>query len=134
MEYEKMLEHAYANLPAKTKNTERFEMPEPDSLVQGNKTIVKNFGQIINALHREQKHMLKFLTKETATSAVVAEGKLILNSKFPYEQIKRFFGAYLKEYVLCHECGKPDTKFFEQHGVKMMKCEACGAVAPVKRL
>ena len=35
---------------------------------------------------------------------------------------------------LCKECGKPDTKFKEMKGIKMLKCDACGAMTPVKQL
>ncbi|MBU0662031.1 MAG: translation initiation factor IF-2 subunit beta [Candidatus Diapherotrites archaeon] len=134
MEYEKMLDRAYKNLPEKSKERVRFEMPVPDSLIQGNKTLVRNFRQIINSVHRDEKHALKFLTKESGTSATVDDGKLVLNSKFSQMQIANFFGAYMKRHVLCGECGKPDTKFIEHRGTRMMKCEACGAMSPAERL
>lgn len=133
-DYENMLERAYKNLPEKTKERVRFEMPRPDSYIQGNKTLVRNFNQIVNAIHREQKHVLKFMTKETATSATVGEGKLVLNSKFSQMEIEKMFNAYMKRYVLCSECGKPDTKFIDHQGIKTIKCEACGAVAPLAKL
>ena len=43
MEYDKMLERLYAELPESTKKHERFIMPQAESFIQGHKTIVKNF-------------------------------------------------------------------------------------------
>ena len=129
-----MLDRAYMLLPKEALNKERFEMPDMQSHIQGKKTIVGNFAQVLKSLHREERHILKYIAKETATSAVLSEGKLLLNSKFTREQVNKFFHAYITQYVLCHECHKPDTKFVEQQGIKMMKCDACGALSPVKRV
>ena len=134
MEYGKMLDRAYEKLPEKSKERVRFEMPSPESHIQGNKTLVKNFGQIVNAVKRDPKHVLKFITKETGTSATVTEGRLLLNTRFSQEQVRKFFEAYMKRHVLCGECGKPDTRFEERSGARMLKCEACGAVAPAEKL
>ena len=134
MNYDKMLDRLYLSLPKQALVKERFEVPKIDSLIQGKKTIIRNFGQIIKTINRKEKHLFKFITKETATAATISEGMLILNGKFSQQQISNLFENYIKEYLLCHECGKPDTHFTYQQGVKIMKCEACGAVSPVKRL
>ena len=134
MNYEKMLDRLYLSLPKQALAKERFEMPRVDSLIQGNKTIIRNFGQVLKTINRKEKHLFKFITKETATAATISEGKLVLSGKFSRQQVDSLFESYVKQYVLCHECSRPDTHFIEQHGVKMLKCEACGAVSPVKRL
>ncbi|MFH1255742.1 MAG: translation initiation factor IF-2 subunit beta [Candidatus Diapherotrites archaeon] len=134
MEYEKMLDRAYALLPKEALAKERFEMPRVEAFIQGNKTIIRNFGQIVKALNREERHIIKFITNETAAPATLSDGKVTINSKFSQQQVVKLFDNYLNQYVLCHECGKPDTRFIEQHGVKVLKCDACGATKPVKRL
>lgn len=134
MEYEKMLERLYLSLPRQALERARFELPEADSIIQGNRTIVKNFSYIIKTLRREEKHFLKFITKELATAASIEEGRLVLNGKFAQPQIQALIKSYADSFVLCHECRKPDTKVIEQQGVKMLKCEACGAVSPVKKI
>ncbi len=134
MEYSEMLERAYSSLPEKTLTRERFEVPRLESFIQGNKTIVKNLGSVLKLIKRDEKHVLKFLAKETATSANMEEGRLILNGKFSEQQVNDLFNNYMNNYVLCRECKKPDTHFTEKQGVKMLKCEACGAVSPTKGL
>lgn len=132
MEYEKMLKKAYEGLPEKSLTKERFELPEVDSIIQGNKTVIRNFEKIIKIINRDCSHISKFLSKETATAAVPQEDKLILKGKFSSEKLQRIFEDYLKRFVLCKECGKPDTKIKEYKGIKMLKCEACGALFPIK--
>lgn len=134
MDYEKMLDRLYMSLPEKTVSKERFELPQLDSSIQGKKTIVRNFSQAIKSVKRDEKHFYKYLTKEIATAAAIDEGKLTLTGKFTPDVINKLFLAYLKEYVLCHECGKPDTEIIERSGVKTLKCTACGALTPLKKI
>ena len=85
-------------------------------------------------MKRNEKHFYKYLAKETATAAAIEEGKLVMNGKFYPDVINKLFSSYLKEFALCHECGKPDTVIVEQSGVKILKCTACGALNPLKKI
>ena len=134
MDYEKMLDRLYMSLPKQTLEKARFEIPLVDSFIQGNRTIVKNFSAIVKTVRREEKHFLKFLTKEIASPAAAEEGRLIITGKFSQPQLQKVIVAYVETFVLCPECKKPDTKIVEQQGVKMLKCEACGAISPIKKL
>lgn len=129
-----MLDRLYLSLPEQTKTKERFEMPKVESFTQGQKTIIKNSSALVKAVHREEKHLMKFLTKELAVPASTSEGRIILTGKFSEGQIRNSIENYIKEFVLCKECGKPDTKFKEMQGIKMLKCEACGAMTSMKQL
>ena len=134
MEYEKMLERLYLSRPKEALMKERFELLEPEVLQQGNKTIVKNFAAVLKQVRREQVHLLKFLTKEFATPANTEEGRLLINTRLSKVQITNAFQSYLKQYVLCSVCGKPDTHFEDRQGIKVLKCEACGAHSAIKKL
>lgn len=130
-----MLQRSYNILPKEALNTERFELPKLESFIQGTKTIVKNFSQAIKSINREPKHLIKYLTNDLGLPITFNEGKLVINGKFSEHQLNQSFKNYCDEYVLCHECKKPDTKIIEQPGgIKMLKCDACGASKPVKRL
>jgi len=135
MDYEKMLDRLYDGLPESSKKHDRFVMPEADSFMQGNKTIVKNFSALIKVINRDQKHFFRFIAKETATSASIDESnRLVLNGKFSREQVNKLIAAYINQFLLCPECRRPDTKVVEKQGVRMLKCEACGAISSVKGL
>ena len=40
--------------------------------------------------------------------------------------------AYLNTFVLCSECGKPDSRLVKDGRVLVLECDACGAHRPVK--
>jgi translation initiation factor 2 subunit 2 len=127
-----MLDEVYKSLPEKSLKKERFEIPKMDSFVQGNRTVVRNFEAAMKIVQREPKHALKYITKQTATAASIDNGQLILKGRFSHHEIQRMFDEYVKRFVLCHVCGRPDTRIIEQHGVKVMKCTACGAISAIK--
>ena len=113
---------------------ERFKMPEPESILQGHKTIIRNFGQVMKDLRREPQHVMKYFTKDLATPVTMEGNRLILNSKFTRQQLSKSLENYAKQYVLCSECGKPDTHFETQQGIRVLRCQACGAVKAVKKV
>ena len=129
-----MLDRLYMMLPEKTASKERFELPAMDVGLQGKKTIIRNFSQALKVVGREEKQFYKYVTKETATAATIEEGKLVLNGKFFADNINRLWNNYLAEYVLCHECKRPDTQIIERNGVKVLKCTACGAISAIRKL
>ena len=132
--YEQLLDRAFAQLPDLAAEKSDFKIPEVDSIIQGSKTIVRNFSQALKTVKRAEKHFYKYLTKETATAAAIEDGKLNMTGKFYPDQLNKLFTNYLNEYVLCHECKKPDTEIVERSGIKLLKCKACGALSPLKKI
>ncbi len=133
-DYGKMVDRLYMSLPKEALQKERFELMPAESIIEGNKTIVRNFSQIAKQVRREEQHIAKFLTKELGAQINVEEGRLIINTRFSNHQVNRAFLAYTKQYVLCSVCGKPDTHFEERQGVKVLICSACGAQNAIKKL
>ena len=39
---------------------------------------------------------------------------------------------YVREFVICPVCGKPDTEMLSEKGIKLKNCLACGAKNPIK--
>tara|TARA_Y100000310_G_scaffold339029_1_gene430431 strand:- start:486 stop:896 length:411 start_codon:yes stop_codon:yes gene_type:complete len=130
--YEELLERAQSQLPKKTKSKERFKIPIAIGRIEGNKTIVTNFLQIANSLHREPKQILKYLQRELATPGSVDGQRLILGRKINSRLINEKITRYVSDFVLCNDCKKPDTQLLKEERVLMLKCTACGAKHPVK--
>jgi len=84
-----LLDRAYSQIPTKTTSGERFEVPIVETLIQGNKTILKNFEFIAGKLRREPKMIVKYLTKELAIPATIEGSRLVLHGKFTDRQLKR---------------------------------------------
>ncbi|MEM5834495.1 MAG: translation initiation factor IF-2 subunit beta [Candidatus Aenigmatarchaeota archaeon] len=127
MNYEEMLEKAIKELPSEIKTKQRFEIPQAACEMVGNKTILRNFGEILTILRRDAKHLSKFLLKELATSGSVEGNTLVFQGRISKEIIQKKIEDYVKRFVICKECKNPDTKLVREGRITIMKCEACGA-------
>ena len=132
-DYKSMLEDVRKNLPEAVFIKERFEIPKVLGHMQGNRTIISNFLQIASTLRRDVDHLLKYVLKELATPGEIKKsGALILGTKVPASRINDKIRHYAYEFVLCIECGKPDTQIVREGDLNYMKCTACGAKNFVK--
>ena len=124
-----MLDSVYTKVK-KGELKERINIIKPNIFFHGNKTIISNFEQFCNSIRRDKKQVAKFLYKELATSGSVEGGKLVLQTRSPITEDK--IQKYLKNFVYCSECGKPDTVLQREDRFFVLKCEACGARKSVK--
>ena len=131
-EYEELLKRIKKDLPNNITSGERFEIPKAKGHIEGNKTIISNFNQIVDDLQRDPQHILKFLQRELATPAEIDGPRLILKRKIISQLINEKIEQYAKSFVICKECGKPDTKMVKEDGFSFLKCTACGAKQPIK--
>jgi len=131
-EYDKLLDEAYSKIKKVNSSGERFEIPKISGHFQGKKTILTNFFQIAQHLRRPPEHLQKFLFKELAATGHIEGDKLILNTKISSTKINPKIEQYVKEFVVCKECGKPDTEISKQDRVSFLNCLACGAKHPVR--
>jgi translation initiation factor 2 subunit 2 len=86
--YQKLLDEAYSKIKKESSSySDRFEIPKAIGRIEGNKTIITNFNQIVSYLRRSQDHLLKFLTKELASYSQVEGERLIINNKISSQKI-----------------------------------------------
>jgi translation initiation factor 2 subunit 2 len=130
--YEKLLETAYEKVKQIDISGERFEIPKIEGHFQGKKTILTNFFQIASHLRRPPEHFQKFILKELAASGQKEGDRLILNIKVPSAKINSKIEQYAKEFVVCKECGKPDTEIIKEDRINFLHCLACGAKTPIR--
>ena len=127
--YEQLLNEAYSKVKQIEGNGERFEI---EGHIEGKKTILTNFLQIASYMRRDPEHLQKFLLKELATSGQREGERLVLNNKIPSTKINSRIDQYLKEFVICKECRKPDTELKRENRLTFIHCLACGAKHPVR--
>jgi len=130
-DYNKLLDRAEALIPKEITSDNRFKIPPPEVMVQGNKTFFVNFNAIADKCEREPEHMLKYLAHELATSGLIEGPQAVFTGKFSFNLMKAKLSDYIKEFVICAECGKPDTKLLKEQRLLFMKCAACGAKHPM---
>lgn len=133
-DYISLVDRAWANLPEKLQNPSRFQMPEPDTLIEGNQTIITNFNEIADVLERKPQHLLTFLSKELAAPATFDGKRATIQRVLKKNMIEKKIEDYAKIFVLCHECGRPDTKITELSGERIIKCTACGGWWPLRKI
>lgn len=133
--YEELLEGAYEKLP-KTSSVEaaRLEIPLIKSSISGNKTMVSNLDAIAKAVRRNTDHLFKFFQRELAASGDMKGTEAIFIGKFKNEFLNAKVEKYVKEFVSCYQCGKPDTHLEKAASATLLICEACGARESVRTL
>ncbi len=132
MTYEELLEQAYKKVKQIGSSSGRFEIPKVEGHFEGRKTILTNFSQIASHLRRKPEHFQKFLLKELAASGQQEDDRLVLNIKVSSAKIIQKIEQYVKEFVLCKECKKPDTELTKEDRLSFVKCLACGAKHSVR--
>jgi translation initiation factor 2 subunit 2 len=131
-QYEKLLDEAYSKVKKIDSSSDRFEIPKVQGHFEGKKTILTNFFQIVSHLRRTPEHFLKFLLKELAVSGQIEGERLVLNLNVPSAKINQKVEEYVKEFVLCRECKKPDTELIREDRMSFIHCLACGAKHSVR--
>lgn len=130
-DYESLLERAKKKLPQTLEAHERFQVPEPDVMVEGKTTVMRNFGDIVDTLRREPDHFFGYLLRELGTAGTLEGRRAVFKGKVTTSQISDRIKDYVDEYVLCSECNRPDTKIVREGRVLILMCETCGAHRPV---
>ena len=132
MDYAELLKKGKKELPKQQNETSRFEVPLVRGHIQGNRTLVNNFLHIADVIGRNPEHLLKYILKELAAPGELSKTALIIGTKVPASRINEKIDQYVKNFVFCPECKRPDTKLIKENNVSFMKCSACGAKRPAK--
>jgi len=126
-EYVKLLDRAFSKLPNLSLDKTDFVIPDADVLNEGTKTIIRNMALISDRARRNGADIARYLGKEFSVPVNMEEQRLILNGKFPADEINRRIKRYFELYVICKECKKPDTRLENAEKGMYLICEACGA-------
>lgn len=131
--YEVLLKKAYAGVTVQSESTERFNVPEAKSYIEGKTTVLENFAEIADIVRRDQDHLMKYLLGELGTAGKIDGTRAIFNGKFEPALINGLIKSYVDDYVICSECGKPDTRLVKDDRVLLLRCDACGGHRPVRK-
>lgn len=127
------LDRALKQVPEIKGSGERFVVPEPKLLTEGKTTVLENFAGIVDKLNREPEHIFKFLLRELGTAGKIDGSRAIFMRRLTTDVVTELINAYVKEYVTCSECGRPDTHLIKSERILTLRCDACGAHRPVTK-
>ena len=132
-EYTDLLHRVRSSLPDEIFEKSRFQLPKIDSFIEGNRTIITNWRDITKQIRRDE-HVAKLLAKDLATSySLDKTGRLAFSGKFGNSSLNKMLSDYVKAFVICNECSKPDTKLVREGRRLVVVCEACGSRHSAKR-
>ncbi len=126
-DYFALLDRAKSVLPETIENHERFTLPELDIIQEGKITIFRNFIDVTDKLRRDPQHVLQFMLKELGTPGNLEGRRVVFKAKISSQSINEKIQSYTETYVICSECGLPDTKMIKEDRTLILECEACGA-------
>jgi translation initiation factor 2 subunit 2 len=133
-DYDKLLDRARSQVPedAFKRTGERFQVPDVQLMVQGNRSIWQNFQEIINVLNRPGREVLKFVSGQLGTAGTVEGSNALFNGKFTAELVDEVLNRYIDSYVICPVCTRPDTEIVKESGAYYLHCSACGARTSIR--
>lgn len=111
----------------------RYQMPRLEIATQskGKQTVLVNLQEIADALHRETEDIIRFIGRRVGTSVSVS--KKWLRGQFDLPLLQSILQEYVRFYVLCGNCGLPDTvcRPYKSKQTMAVNCRACGAITPI---
>jgi translation initiation factor 2 subunit 2 len=132
-DYEKLLKRIQDKISQKKSDGgERFELPSPDVMWEGQRTILRNFMDFPKILRRDPDKVLQYLAKEFATPAERNGDKAVFVGRREPHDFVNLLQIYVKDYLECPTCKSPDTKIERQNRISFLVCEACGAKSSLK--
>ena len=132
-EYEGLLKRLENQLGSTSRKViSRLEIPTPQIMWVGQRTIFRNFMDFPKALRREPEKLLLYLNKELASAGYIAGERVIFLGRKEPSSFGALIDRYVKDYVICPVCGSPDTRTEKNKKVGFLLCEACGARSSIK--
>jgi len=127
--YDELLARAQSTLEktAHKSTQERLEIPEPQVIWVGNKTILRNYSEYPKLMRRDPDRLLMYLAKELATAASLDGDRAIFIGRKDKTSFQQLFQRYMQDNVTCPVCGSPDTHIVTESRLHFRVCEACGA-------
>ena len=131
--YESLLNRLSTKLGTTSKKEiSRLEVPKPNIIIVGQRTIFRNFMDFSKALRRDPEKLLLYLNKETASAGYITGDRVIFLGRKQRSSFAALIDRYIKDYVICPVCGSHDTRTEKNKKLGFLLCEACGAKSSIK--
>ncbi len=132
-DYESLLDRAHETMPDEAESTEeRWTLPDVELMWEGRTTVWKNFQDIVDSVRRDPDHLIGYILRVLGSAGSQEGRRLIFKSVISTDKLKGKLDEYVNTYVICGECGKPDTHLIKEARTSVVECMACGAKRPVK--
>jgi len=123
-------EQLYSNNPKMMKKNRCRILPPNVTFSGRKKTLYTNMKETAQQLNREFDHLKSFLFAELGTTGNIdGTCRLILKGRFRVNQVQSVLSKYASQYVICKNCGSPDTKLNKDKSTRLYSliCSNCGS-------
>jgi len=111
----------------------RYKMPVVYGKIEGRgngiKTVIPNISEVALSLHRPPGEVNKFFGCELGaqTTYNTDTDRAVVNGSHSDKVLQDMIHRYIEVFVLCPNCGLPETDYKIKNGLIYHKCAACGA-------
>jgi len=104
----------------------RFVIRPPKSERKNKKTYVTNFTECCKSANRDAEFVKTFYENTLGVSSSISgDGTLIINKMYNEKEVIDVFATFLKEYVICSQCGSGNTEMIRDNRLPFLMCNAC---------
>ncbi len=101
------------------------------------KVMFVNYSETLKVLNRPSEHVQLFISVELNTyCSIDAMNRLVIRGKYGSKQVESILKKYIKEYVICNECNKPNTVLTKDPITRLsfIKCDECKSSRSVENI
>lgn len=115
----------------------RYKMPtvfgKQEGRGNGSKTVIPNITDLGFSLHRDPGEVNKFFGCELGAQTTYNKetDRAVVNGHHTDKALQQLVHKYIEGFVLCPNCGLPETEYKIKSGIINHKCAACGHKAMV---
>lgn len=109
----------------------RYKMERVTTRQQGNYTNITNLEKICTSISRPTEHILKYLGQKLGCGIRNKHGQYLAGIQ-SNEVVQDCIFSFIDAYVLCKNCGNPETKFSVSKQRLVQACIACGTSNKLK--
>lgn len=111
----------------------RYKMPTVVGKIEGRgngiKTVISNISDLGLSLHRSPPEVNKFFGCELGAQTSYSEetDRAVVNGAHTDTVLQSMIHRYIEYFVLCPQCGLPETEYKIKSDLIWHRCKACGA-------
>jgi len=123
---DRFYDQLYKEYPSR-KTEKVYTIPPPKVFRHGGRAVIwGNFPQTCKSMKRDREHVKAFFLRElSAIGSLDVKGRFMIKGKYTSNNIEIILKKYIREYVACRTCKKPDTVIYKKNRLVYVKCNLC---------
>ncbi len=108
----------------------RYKMPKMVLTHRKNQTDIDNLPLVAKSLNRPLDELLKYFAQNLGTHSNPKTN--LLSGTYQYTQLHDLLLKYIDDFVLCEQCGNPETDYAIKKSHLYRNCRACSGLIRIK--